>query len=142
MELCEVSAGIENSILYNSNFHKTDSWSSPAFRLRHGVLRQYGILASRIAMDIFMDLLYALDTGNRLDTKKSKFKVFRKWLKDINNPYVYFVHVLISAYRFDRQYRTPEAHGSSKFPRKFLLLQPVDFIEMNETNQLGVFQMS
>lgn len=137
MELCEVSSGIANKVLFDNNYHETESWNSPAFNLRHGVIRQYDILASRVAMDIFMDLLYALDTGKRLDAKKSKFKVFRKWLKDINNPYIYFAHVLISAYRFDRQHRTPEAHGSSKFPRRFLLLQQAGFKELNESLQLN-----
>lgn len=136
MELCEISSGISNKVLYNSDFHETESWHSPAFRLRHGAIRQYDILASRVAMDIFMDLLYAIDRGERLASSRSKFKAFRKWLKNTENPFVYFAHVLIAAYRFDRKQRTPEAHGSSNFPRKYLLLQIPDFAELNEQHQL------
>jgi hypothetical protein len=137
MELCEVATGISNKVLYNSSFHQTESWRSPAFRLRHGVLWQYDILASRVAMEVFMDLLHALDTGRRLAGRKSRFKEFRKWLINIENPFVYFANVLISAYRFDRKHRTAEAHGSSRFPRKLLLLQVPDSVELNESHKLS-----
>jgi hypothetical protein len=84
MELCEVAAGISNRVLYDSSFHQTENWRSPAFRLRHGVLWQYDILASRVAMEVFMDLLHALDTGKRLAERRSRFKEFRKWLEAVS----------------------------------------------------------
>lgn len=137
MELCTISSGIQNKILYDDkNYSRPESWHSPLFRLRHGVLRQYEILASRVAMDIFMDLIYKIDTGNNLDGK-SKFKKFRNWLKNTENPFVYFILILHITYFFDREYRTAEAHGGSKLPRKLLLLEVPDIDELNETHTLS-----
>lgn len=76
MELCDVAGGISNRVLFDSGYHESESWRSPAFTLRRGVIRQFDVLSSRVAMDIFMDLLYAIDGGQRLASTKSKFKIF------------------------------------------------------------------
>ncbi|MCX6348031.1 MAG: hypothetical protein NTV79_00805 [Candidatus Aureabacteria bacterium] len=136
MEMCEVASGIENLFLYDATYHELESWRSPAFRLRHAALWQYQILGSRVAMEIFMDLIHAIDTGKRLNSSKSTFSAFRKWLCNVDNPFVYFAHVLIAAFRFDRKHRTPEAHGSSRVPRRLLLLQVPESKELNEPLQL------
>jgi hypothetical protein len=110
MDLTRVSGGIGNRVLYTPQFNKETSWVSPLFQLRHDALRQYDIVSSRMAMEILMDLLYFIDVGCRLEAKRSKLKKFRQWLCDPANPFHYFAHVLLEAYAFDRQLRTPEVH--------------------------------
>ena len=116
-----VNLGMTNLVLY-SNFNES-KWRSPLFRLNHAALTQYQIVASRMAFEVFIDLLLVLETGERIDAKKSKLKTFKKWLCQSKNPFNYFAHVLLIAYHFDREQRTPEVHGTSKFPRKLLCLQ-------------------
>ena len=132
LELCEVAGGMANRELYNHNFN-AECNHSPAFRLRDGVFWQYDIVASRMAMEVFMDLLYSIDTGKRIQWKKSKIGEFRKWLQRTDNRFVYFAHVLLGAYQFDRKHRTPEIHGASKLPRRFLLMQTPDSETRNES---------
>ena len=135
LELSSISSGFANRILYTESY-KPSAWKSPTFRLRDGVISQYQIVCSRIAFEIFIDLLYTIETGNRLTSKKSKLKVFRKWLRDVNNKFHYFAHVLLIAYKFDREIRTPEVHGSSRLPRRLLLLQEPSFEESNQQFRL------
>jgi len=135
-EMASVVGGMTNAFLYNDRYDEELSWHSPVFRLRHGALDQYQIVSSRISMEIFMDILYCIDTGQRLDKKKSKLKAFRKWLCDSTNEFHYFAHVLLAAYRFDRGIRTPEVHGTPKLPRRLLLLQKPSHDEMNECHNL------
>ena len=135
-EMGSVVSGISNALLYNERYDEKLSWQSPIFRLRHGALHQYQIVSSRIAMEIFMDILYCIDTRQRLDKKKSKLKAFRKWLCDPDNDFHYFAHVLLAAYRFDRGIRTPEVHGTPKLPKRLLLLQKPSHNEMNECHNL------
>lgn len=138
LELGDISSGISNTILYNGNYHEETSWQSPTFRLRNSALHQFQIISSRIAMEIFMDLLYCLDTGHRMEKKRSKLKAFRIWLCDPQNQFHYFAHVLLAAYRFDRGIRTPEVHGASRLPRRLLLLQRPSSEEMNECHKLTI----
>ena len=135
LELSSVSSGFSNKILYTESYKLSD-WSSPTFKLRDGVISQYQIVCSRIAFEIFIDLLYTIETGNRLISKKSKLKTFRKWLQDVDNNFHYFAHVLLIAYKFDREIRTPEVHGSSSLPRRLLLLQEPSFEESNQQFRL------
>lgn len=136
LELHSVSSGFSNTILFTPDYNDTASWNSPLFRLRHGAIHQYQIVSSRMAMEIFMDLLHCIDTGQRLKSKRSKLKIFQKWLCDSNNKFHYFAHVLLEAYRFDRNLRTPEVHGTPKLPKKLLLLQHPSHEEMNEPYRL------
>lgn len=135
-EMASVIGGMSNAVLFNDRYNENLSWQSPLFRLRHGALHQYQIVSSRIAMEIFMDILYCIDTGERLEKKKSKLKAFRKWLCDPNNQFHYFAHVLLAAYRFDRGIRTPEVHGTPKLPKRLLSLQKPSHDEMNECHNL------
>lgn len=136
LELHSVSSGFSNAILFTQGYNDTSSWQSPLFRLRDGALSQYQIVSSRIAMEIFMDLLHCIETGQRLKSKRSKLKSFQKWLCDPANQFHYFAHVLLEAYRFDRLLRTPEVHGTPKLPNRLLLLQHPSPEEMNEPNRL------
>ena len=131
LELSSVSSGFANRILFTEAYKTTD-WKSPVFRLRDGVIRQYQIISSRMAFEIFIDLLYCVETGERLTSKRSKLKKFRSWLQDVENRFHYFAHVLLIAYRFDRDVRTLEVHGSSRLPRKALLLKEPEREEMNQ----------
>lgn len=132
LELHGVSSGFANKILFTPDYSETSSWNSPLFRLRDGAIRQYQIVSSRMAMEIFMDLLHCIDTGQRLKAKRSKFKSFQKWLCDPANQFHYFAHVLLEAYRFDRDFRTPEIHGTPKLSKRLLLLQRPSHDEMND----------
>ena len=131
LEMSSVASGFANRILYTPNYSISD-WKSPTFCLRNGAIRQYQTIGGRIAFEIFIDLLYIIETGQRLDSKKSKLKAFRKWLCEPNNKFHYFAHVLLVAYRFDREMRSPEVHGTSRFPRQMLLLQMPSFEEANQ----------
>ena len=135
-ELEAVAAGMSNVLVYNNQYDAECSWQSPAFQLRAGAIKQYQIISSRIAMEIFMDLLYCVNTGQRLRAKRSKLKAFRKWLCDKDNEFHYFAHVLLAAYRFDRGIRTPEVHGTPKLPKRLLRLQRPSHDELNEPVRL------
>jgi len=137
LELNHVSGGFANALLYNSDYDEQTSWLSPTFRLRDGAIRQYEIVSSRIAMEIFMDLLHCIETGDRLKSRRSKLKRFRQWLVDAGNPFYYFAHVLLEAYRFDRNIRTPEIHGTPRLPKKLLLLQHPSHEELNDAHYLS-----
>ncbi len=128
-DLGQVGLGISNLVLYRG--FEESKWQSPLFRLKHAALDQYQIVTSRMAFEVFIDLLHVLETGERIETKKSKLRAFKKWLLEPKNPFNYFAHVLIVAYNFDREQRTPEVHGTSKFPRKMLCLQPPSSDEQN-----------
>ena len=136
LELNSVSSGFANALLFNGHYDEQTSWLSPTFRLREGAIRQYQIVSSRIAMEIFMDLLYCIETGQRLEAKRSKLKSFRNWLCDTKNPFHYFAHTLLEAYRFDRNIRTPEVHGTPRLPKRLLLLQHPSFEELNDAHRL------
>jgi hypothetical protein len=69
LELHAVSSGFSNRILFTPDYNDTSSWQSPLFRLRDGAIRQYQIVSSRMAMEIFIDLLYCIETGQRLESK-------------------------------------------------------------------------
>lgn len=146
LQLESVSSGMANHILYTESYD-ISHWCSPTFRLRERALRQYQTISSRIAFEIFIELLHVIETGERLHTNKSnsKLKAFKKWLREPANRFHYFAHVLLTAYSFDREHRSPEVHASSPLPRRMLLLQVPTFDENNEhlrlTNALmGVWQ--
>ena len=131
LELEGMPSGFANALLYTPTYTAAD-WQSPVFRLREAAIRQYQIIAGRVAFEIFMDLLYTLETGERLKSKRSKLKAFRKWLCEPNDRFHYFAHVLLAAYRFDRDLRSPEIHGASRYPRRLLLLNVPSIEESNE----------
>lgn len=135
MQFNSVCGGFANRILYDESYNET-KWQSPVFRLRDGALRQYETISSRIAFEVFIDLLYVIENGKRIESKKSKLKAFRSWLLIKRNRFHYFAHVLLEAYRFDRELRTPEVHGTSRLPRRMLRLELPSHDENNEHLQL------
>lgn len=142
LELGSVTSRMSNLLLFNNRYDENTSWQSPTFRLCDGAIHQYQIVSSRIAMEVFMDLLHFLETGKRIEKKRSKLKAFRNWLCTPQNQFHYFAHVLLSAYRFDRGIRTPEVHGVSRFPSRLLLLQRPTHDELNECHNLTNTLMS
>lgn len=135
MQFNSVSGGFANRILYDESYNET-KWQSPVFRLRHGAICQYQTISSRVAFEVFIDLLYVIENGRRIESKRSKLKAFRCWLRNTQNRFHYFAHILLVAYRFDRELRTPEVHGTSRLPRRMLRLELPSHDENNEHLQL------
>jgi hypothetical protein len=129
-----VSSGITNAVVYGENYH-VSLWCSPNHWMRAAVLDQYQIVASRIALECFFDLIYVADRGKRMPVR-SKFKAFRKWITQKHNPYKYFVGHIIQAFEFDREHRQREVHGTSRFAQCLLRLQIPDSDERNISHQL------
>lgn len=134
MQAYSVSSGFANKLLFTPEYDEKNSWVSPAFRLREGAIRQAQIISSRIAMEIFMELLHCIEEGNLIKPgkKNSKIGTFKKWLCSPTNQFHYFAHVLLKAYRFDRGLRSPEIHGTPRLPRRLLMLQTPEHQENNE----------
>lgn len=134
MDLLSVSSGISNDVLYGPSYSE-ESWKSPKYWMKSAVLKQYSIVASRIALECFFDLIYMADLGKRMDGD-SKFKEFKKWILKDKNPFIYFVGHIIKAFEFDRTHRQKEVHGTSRFARSLLTLHKPDFSESNIHHQL------
>lgn len=98
---------------------------SPALRLYHASFNQQSIIQSRIAFECFMELVYALGEGTGIPGKR-KFRHFRKWLFEPENPFCYFARDVVAAHRYDREHRTPEVHARSKLVRGLLSLETAD----------------
>jgi hypothetical protein len=128
----DVLGGISNRELYSGDADET-SWRSPVYQLRYSAITQAQIISSRIALEIFMYLLHCIETGRRLESSHSKLKSFRKWLCEIDNKFHYFAYMLYSAYHFNQTLRTPEVHGTSRFPKKILLLDGLSSEDANAT---------
>ncbi len=134
MDLVSVSAGIANKIVFGPEYTE-DRWKSPAHWMRFAVLDQYSIIASRIALECFFDLIFMIGRGERMSGDK-KFKEFKKWILADKNPFVYFVGHIVSAFEFDRTHRQKEVHGTSRFARSLLTLHKPESDELNISNQL------
>ena len=134
MELVEVSSGIANTVVYSSDYTEL-KWNSPAHWMKAAVLDQYQTIASRISLECLFELFYLIDKNERIKGK-SKFKAFRKWILEEDNPYQYFVGHIIEAFHFDRKHRQAEVHGTSRFAQSLLRLQVPDSEERNISNQL------
>lgn len=80
---------------------------------------QHQIICARIVLECFFDLLRACDKGERFKGD-SKFKSYKKWMLSENTEYRKFIPLIIVGFRFDRIYRTPEVHGTSKLPYAIL----------------------
>lgn len=80
---------------------------------------QHQIICSRIALECFLDLISACDKNKRL-AGKSKFKSYRKWMLLEKTKYRKFIPLILAGFRFDRAYRTPEVHGTSRLPYAIL----------------------
>jgi hypothetical protein len=134
MDLLSVSAGITNMVVYRPEYTE-EQWKSPLHWMRVAVLDQYNIIASRIALECFFDLIFVAVRGERMPGDK-KFRAFKKWILADRNPFVYFVGHIVSAFEFDRTHRQKEVHGTSRFARSLLTLHKPDTKELNISNRL------
>lgn len=134
MDLLSVSAGISNKVVYGPEYSE-ERWQSPVHWMRAAVLDQYSIVASRIALECFFDVIFMVDTGRRM-AGDSKFKEFKKWILKNDNPFIYFAGHIIKAFEFDRAHRQQEVHGTSRFARSLLTLHKPDNEESNIPLQL------
>jgi hypothetical protein len=130
MDLIGCAGGFSNALLYNSTYDEIKSWKSPNFRLRDAAIKQYEIVASRIALECFFDLLSLAFNKKRLEGK-SKFKSFKKFVLQQENPSKYFVGHVIKAFQFDRDHRQNEVHGTSRFAKSILRLEVPTYEENN-----------
>lgn len=130
MDMLSVSSGISNQVIDGRNYSEA-AWQSPKHQLKAAVLDQYQIVASRIALECFFDLIHIADCGERMSSGNGKFKAFRKWVTKPGNPYKYFVGDIIKAFDFDQYYRQKEVHGTSRFPQNLLRLEFPDSEERN-----------
>jgi hypothetical protein len=131
MDFEMAASGISNAFLQPAD------WSSLKYWINSAALAQYQIIAGRIALECFFDLIHIIDTGERMPGKKGKFKAFRGWVLKPGNPFKYFVGHILHAFQFDREHRQREVHGTSRFARAILRLQAPDTAELNIPNQLA-----
>lgn len=122
MEYTMFTCAASNHYVYGPNLDEEKRWGFPTIQIRNAALNQFGIISSRISMEAFMELLHYLGTGERIKSKKSTFKSFKKWLNNPKNPFSYFATHILRAFVFDRNHRTPEVHASSKLSSKVLMM--------------------
>jgi hypothetical protein len=142
MEFLMVQGGATNKVVFDGNLFKERRFESPTVQLQFGALRQWSIVASRIAFEKLADLIHFLETGEQIRGKSSKFKHIRRIFLDAQKPWHYFAPYLIAVRRFDRKYRTPEVHGGSPMPRKLLSLAEPTSEELNASHQLTNLMMN
>lgn len=136
MAYTEFTSAISNHYIFDSNYNETMSWLSPSVQIRHAGLTQFRIISSRIAMECFMELVHYLGTGERINSKKSTFGKFKKWLLIDGNKYSYFARHVLRAFIFDREYRTPEVHASSRLSSAVLRMHTPSPEEHNSSGEL------
>lgn len=122
MEFSNVASAASNHFVYVPGF-TDDNWKSVKTQVNSAALDQFQIISSRISMEYFMELLYFLGEGERIKTKDSTFKKVKKWLNNPDNRFSYFAVHILRAFEFDRSFRTPEVHASSKLHGHVLRLQ-------------------
>jgi hypothetical protein len=142
MEYTEFTFAVTNQYIYGDKSNDKTRWSSSKIQIRNAALKQACIISSRISMECFMQLVYFLGTGEKLDAHKSTFKKFKKWLLDIENPFSYFATHLLDAYFFDRNYRTPEVHASTKLSSKVLQMNIPTTEEQNYGFKLNTIMLN
>lgn len=133
MDMLSSNLGMMNEMIYRHE--KSNSWQSPRHWTRAAALKQYQIVASRIALECFFDLMHIADRGERM-SGNSKFKAFRKWVLATSTPYKYFVGHIIQAFEYDRNLRQKEVHGTSRFSQSILKLEKPDSAELNDFMEL------
>ena len=136
MQFSSVASAASNTIVYVPGF-TDENWKSVKTQINSAALEQFEIISSRISMECFMRLLHFLGEGEKLKSSKSTFKSFKKWLNDPENPFSYFATHILRAFVFDRSFRTPEVHASSKLHGQVLRLQiPKTSEDLNNHLQL------
>lgn len=125
MQYTDFTSGASNHYIYRHTSTQTTNWNSPSTQITNAALTQFGIISSRITMECFIQLVHVIDTGKRIEAR-SKLGAFKKWLNKDNNPFSYFAWYTLRAFHFDRQYRTPEIHASSRLSSIILQMREPD----------------
>lgn len=134
-DLVSTGAGISNKIVYPLNTYSEADWNLPRQWMRNSAVEQYRIVASRIELECFLDLIYFVDRGERMPGQ-SKFRKFRQWVINPGNPFQCFIPQMIDAYKYDRVHRQKEVHGTTRFARSILKLEVPEINERNVPNPL------
>ncbi|MEO1141757.1 MAG: hypothetical protein AAFW66_05360 [Pseudomonadota bacterium] len=128
-KMIDESIGCHNYMMIRSR-HTGVSENSPAFLVQSSVFEQYVIIASRIHLEIFFDLIHVAESCTRIRAS-SKFKYLKKWIKKPGNNYSVFLPMIARAFQYDRVHRQREVHGTSKFVNRSLCGRPYDIHEVN-----------
>ena len=83
-------------------------------RIRMASSLQHQVISSRIALECFFDLIKVCGSGERFRGRKGKFISYKKWVTSKRNIYSKFAPLILVGWRFDRMFRSPEVHGTSK----------------------------
>lgn len=110
--LCLQYAGLENHLLHDQK-QSHSQWKNPHTQILAASIRQSSIVSARISFESLMEFVYFTENKNLIPAKKSKIRTFRKWLSSPGNKFGWLTFYLIVVYRFDRNHRTPEVHGTS-----------------------------
>ncbi len=110
--LCNRYGGIENHLVHSTGQSDT-KWENPGVQITNAALRQGQIIAARVSFECLMEFIYLAEVGQLIPGSKSKFGTFRKWCCTPNNRFGWLVFYLFVVYRYDREHRTPEVHGTS-----------------------------
>lgn len=125
-------SGWMNQSVFNSDYDEIKSWLSPRIQSINCSIDHIKIVCSGVAFERLMDLLHIIETGKPVESNKSKFKKFKKWLLNRQNRFVYFATILPAINKFRSSLRTAEIHEWSRLPEKLLQLQSPSFEESNE----------
>lgn len=110
--LCMQYAGIGNRLVHSSD-PTDDKWSQPKTQILNAAVRQALIVSARIAFECLMEFIYFVENLRLIPGSRSKLGKFRKWCSQPGNRFGWMVFYLLVVSRFDREYRTPEIHGTS-----------------------------
>lgn len=83
--------------------------------------KQWMIICSNIIFEYFMEIIYTIGGGGKLNGK-SKFNKIKNWLKQDNNKFTYFIISIARAKKYSEYKRAPEVHTNTKLAKKVLTL--------------------
>lgn len=136
--ILEVDSGLYNRLIYNTGHTERDS---PYFRLIHFSLDQTVIAKSRILWERIMNLVYCLETGERLDdrrsSKRSKRAIFFTMVR--STPKWRFLEPYeVQIQKYDESFRTPEFHKHSTIRAAFLEGTTLSSYDISDLINLGI----
>lgn len=142
MQYTDFTGAMSNHYIFGENYDESKSWDSPTIQIRKAAINQFAIISSRISMECFMQLLHFLGTGERIKSKKSTFKSFKKWINNPENPFSYFATHILRAFVFDRNHRTPEVHAATRLSSKVLMMGKPAHKDLNSCHELSIVMMN
>jgi len=110
--LCLQYAGVENRLVHGVD-QTDEKWSRPNVQIMNAATRQAMIVSGRISFECLMEFIYFVENVALIPGARSRFGSFRKWCCRPGNRFGWMVFYLLVVFRFDREHRTPEVHGTS-----------------------------